>query len=135
MKTKKYILVMLLLSAAALAKSQNRGTDINGTALAQKLSLSPERGKVVRAAMDYRVAEITRLEKDKNIPPLQKQKQLKKLLAERKQHIDSVITPGERQQINALFAAARETTMAQIRQQETAAGRKMVKDTTNVKTH
>lgn len=103
--TYQYFLVLgILLTTNASLKAQSTAVDTTSDKLAKTLSINKEKAKQIQSALNYRHEEITNVMKDPNIKPADKQKQLKRLFADRKHKIDSTMTPALKQKLNELRA-------------------------------
>jgi hypothetical protein len=93
------IITGLLLCFCSMAQAQTT-SDSNIAKLAAILSVSTEKAQQIQAAYNYRHLEISKLMKDKSISPKDKQKQLKQLLAERRQKLNAVVSPAEKEALS-----------------------------------
>ncbi|MDB5131501.1 MAG: hypothetical protein JWR02_1250 [Mucilaginibacter sp.] len=97
----KYGMVIVMLTISIQLKAQNKPDqnipDSVTQKLAERLGVSNEKAKQVQAAYGYKHDEIDRLMKDQARKPADKQRVLKRLMAERRQKIDSVLTVPQKE--------------------------------------
>jgi len=88
--------VAFLFFNAVTLKAQTR-TDSAVNNISAKLSVSKEKARQIHDANNYKQAEIEKLLKDNKRKPGDKQRQLQRLLAERRHKIDSTMTSSQKE--------------------------------------
>lgn len=81
-------------------------TDTTGTArMSALLLISKEKAAALKTAMEYNKAAIAGTVNDRSLTPAQRQARLKQLIAERTDHINSILTVEERQRLERAIKA------------------------------
>jgi len=89
-------LLPILIAFFALRANAQTLADSAVNNIASKLSVNKEKARQIYAATTYNRAEIDRLMKDDKRKPGDKQRQLQRLVAQRRHQIDSVLTPDQK---------------------------------------
>jgi hypothetical protein len=85
------VFLLVTMSLKAQTRADSAVNNISG-----RLSVSKEKARQIYAANNYKRAEFEKLMKDNSRKPGDKQRQMKRLMAERKHMVDSVMTPAQK---------------------------------------
>jgi hypothetical protein len=77
-------------------KNAAAAADSGTNKLSKRLSIDKEKAGKIQAAYNFHRDDITLVMKNNTLNPAQKQAQLKRLLAQRRQQIDSLVTPAQK---------------------------------------
>ena len=104
-KYKMLLLLLLLLTAGTALKAQTKVADDADTVtnnLSKRLSVSKEKARQIKDALNYHQDDIARIMQDSTLAPDEKDRQLKLMLADRRRKVDSVLMPARKERLRQL---------------------------------